>query len=238
MVFGFEQLEGRTLLSASIFRKGTTLWIVSTDDVGDYIDLVGLGNGSVEVSVNEGASQVETGVKSIVIQGAGGNDDVTASNLNLSGKFQFLGNAGEDTLEFVGSIRANSVQFLGGEGADTFQCEQVDVFAKMKLQLGGGDDLVLSSGNTFHSRLVIDTGSGFDEVAHDGFRGGNTYLAAVKIKLGADDDIYQESNATFRKGLAVDGGSGYDTFDDFGETNTFSKNVKTKQIEELNLTTP
>ena len=151
-----EGLEGRECPAVQVFNVAGTLTVVG-DLAANNIQVTDNGSDvAVLVDGNPAANSPFTGVTSVVIRGAGGDDSLSYTSNNTSSvtSVRLQGGIGNDTLTLNGealgtaSASASTIQFVmvGGQGADTIDASLGSIVA--------GDTV----------SLVISGGSGVDNI--------------------------------------------------------------------------
>jgi hypothetical protein len=145
--------------------------------------------------------------RGVSIQGADGNDVLTAGTANLTATNALLaGNAGNDTINLGSAFNTNQGSIYGGAGNDTFTAS---VFSAVDttLQGGGGND------SLFFSAAVINRGNiglnaGDDTVVSTAVVQANSAV----IALGGGSDTFTAFNFQ-GVGSTLNGGGGADSID-------------------------
>ena len=221
---GFEQLEERSLLAASVTATliGDTL-VITGDASDNSIDVHGVGlDGSVEVSVagagqtlkvNGGTAADETdgtfaGVRHISIWSNGGNDEITVSDIHIGGNLTANGGWGTDAIELKAvhfdTYIGGAVVLNGGGGTD----DRIEI----ALQAKSSSDLTVGAGMALSTwggagEMLIEA-DGYGTIAIGGgvlmneFSGLGDYGSA-EIRSGY-------GNVAISKSVVLNGGLGSD----------------------------
>jgi len=208
---GFERLEDRVLLAASISKKGC-LTVCGTD-CDDCIKIFSPCAGVVVVEVN-GCCETFCGVKEIKVDAKGGCDYVSICNVDICcGKLSVKGGCGNDCISFDGCINAK-VCVDCGDGCDRVNAECARFKCGVDIKCGDGNDHCEISRCCFEECCSIDCGKGDDCI-----RACENFCAKdVKILCCAgDDNCHWVSSETCGK-FTCDGGKGCDSFCDYGSS--------------------
>ena len=145
--------------------------------------------------------------RGISIQGADGNDVLTAGTANLTATNALLaGNAGNDTINLLSSFNTNQGSILGGAGNDTISASQFSAVDSL-IQGGGGNDTVtIFTGTLNRGNLGLNAGD--DSLILTASAVANSAV----IALGGGADTLTAFNLS-SVGSTVNGGGGADTID-------------------------
>ncbi|MDH3583750.1 MAG: LEPR-XLL domain-containing protein, partial [Phycisphaerae bacterium] len=217
-VRGLEQLEPRLLLSGDVgaILAGTTLKL--TGDAADNDFTVDGISGDVVVTGNSttlnggGGPLVFMGVKSIQIKLTdGGNDTVLVTDVDLEGKIDIKGGAGDNGIQIINSMVDKDVRVQTGDGADTVQVLNTDVGTNLRVDVRDGVDLVQAISTVGKNVDIKTKGAADNNLSFVGSAGGNLSMR------GADgDDTVLADTLAVTKNVKIDGRTGSDniTVDD------------------------
>lgn len=169
-------------------------------------------------------------IRSLFFNGAGGNDDLAATGVRVTGNVLIRGGAGTDEFAITDTT-ARTARITGDAGDDDFALTNVDVALSLILTGGVGQEgiglddtnartlLVIAGsdavGDTVLIRNTADpgnrllrliTGRGADDVDIVD----SAFAALVSVRLGAGDDDLNLDTVTSARGL-FDGGPAFDT---------------------------
>jgi fibronectin-binding autotransporter adhesin len=166
-------------------------------------------------------------------------DDVTImGNLNLTTGAQddtfklavplFVSNSvtvntggGDDTVDWKapGATVLGNMTIRTGDGADTVNLTHFTVGAAANIDLGSLDDSLSIDDSTFFGSVLINAGSGSDQVRIEQADTGvaSTFKGAVAVRLGSGDDVLTigrdgdlNDRGVFSQRVTIDGGPGLD----------------------------
>jgi hypothetical protein len=148
----------------------------------------------------------------LTITGDAGANDFTvapgtaANTIKITGNEQTTINKGktELTLQRV----TNSVRINSGGGNDVVRVEGATLPRGLSIETGDGNDRVFLNNTTVTERLFISTGAGNDTLNTSTGRVGLT----TEIHMGAGNDIVELSGTTFTKRFSAKLGAGNDSF--------------------------
>lgn len=199
MRFGFEQLENRLLLAASVTQKGATLTIKFDAQGAADVLVAGTGEGAVTVTgVTDGGDF--TGVKNIKILGADGTDEIILQGVSISGDVKADLKGGDDILAVIGATN------IGGN---------------LSVKTGAGNDAVAlngdATGDTINvgKNVTVDLGTATtsDTFAIFGNTAGEETTIAGNLSVKGKDGTQNVSLdlLTLGRSLKVDLGNGNDS---------------------------
>lgn len=193
-----DQLESRTLLSASLVGHGT-LWVAGVADAANTITVSMSVDGALVVANVNGTETTfdKTLVKRIVIEGGSKVDTITIDTTNgsLSAKTGIYSHADNDVI----TLNNNSAFVSAGAGNDVITAGD----GKNVIVGGAGNDRI----TTGNGRNIVLAGAGDDEVTTGdgddtiiGLAGADTVTSG-----GGNDSIFARSGDT------IDAGAGANT---------------------------
>jgi len=155
---------------------------------------------------------VSVGDIASVTTGAG-NDSVTVKDLKVGGKVSLTTGAGNDVVTIDNLTAKNptakkDLALDSGTGNDTVKI--VDSwFRDLSVNLGGGDDGLLFTGNRADGTCNLNGGAGRDAVESR-----NSAFRNLSVNLGGGDDVLLSTGDTVSGTAVLDGGAGKDSLNE------------------------
>ena len=229
----FESLETRRLLAGDVTAriddgkliiKGDSLdngiTITAGATAGEVI-VTGVNAGGSATNVNDisnGTITLSGFTGGLKIDMHGGNDSVTITDLDVSGKAKLEGGRGDDEFSLDGVTFGRSLRISMGKDDDTLSLTNVEVADKATLMGRRGNDEVSIDGSTF-TKLSVKLSKGDDTLevtdteatVKTHFKGGhgtNTYTGSGNTLAGLKTShLTDESNTGPSPTLAISGTS-------------------------------
>jgi hypothetical protein len=143
----------------------------------------------------------------VSVQGAGGNDAVSAANSVASYQGSRYGlNEGNDTITLSGGGVSKDVSIYGGAGKDLVNLNGVS-FTSTKLEMGGGNDVMELSAGILDG-ATIGGNEGNDKISAT--NAANVTSTIFNLGSGADTITFEAASVV--ETTTVQGGGGADTF--------------------------
>ena len=213
-----ESLESRQMMAGDVsafaisrilYVNGDVLsnGVALVNDGNGNINVVGLAQGGEATTINDGASQVFTKIKDVVITMNKGDDAIVVSDLFINGNL------------YIQGAKDNDVVALGQfDDTDSLIDDAVDsllgaltVKKSVIIDTSDGDDTVLARDTTVTKSIVVSTGVGNDTVRFDSqdnpgdptYVPGLTAIKGVTISTATGNDAVLLDRVTTEKALTI-----------------------------------